>query len=178
MNRINFIKPVPPSRAREVRIWYWLSLITGCFLFLSITIITGMQWYLYIVLHKQKSEIQTGLVQFETIKSLQQKQQAERDMMHHQIDTINRYKTNPKNPHAIFATVCNALKNIDLHSASINKDRFEINVVTSDARHIPFCIKQLDREAAFADICLVSLQTNENKIDAIIKGTIKTKLRT
>ena len=177
MNRINFIKTVPLSKQREVRVWIWLCIISICAFVSSIIITSGIQWHLYRSLHQQKKNLIEQVAQFATIMSEQRKQLEEQQYLQKKLDTINRYKTNPKNPHPILAILRKAMHDLSLQSASITTKQFECNALCSSATQASASIKRLHQESSLHNIQLVSLQTQQDKIQISIKGNITTKLR-
>ncbi len=177
MNRINFVKPVPSSTKKEVRLWNWLCLSLGSLLFLNISIISGMQWFLYRALQKQKNELYAQLPQFNAIMTDQRTKLIERDQLQKQLDATTRYKTNPKNPMGIFAILRKATQDMEIQMASISKKQFELHMLCPMAAQAAMCIKRLNESPGLQNVTLASLQTHHDKVQATIKGTITTKLR-
>lgn len=177
MKRINFIDPVPTSRTTEVRIWYWLCLLLSSVLFLSITIISGTQGYLYYSLYKQKQTLQNQHTGFEPIKIAYQNQQAEQEQLQKKFDRMKRYRQNPKNPIGVFALLRTATENMTLQNTTIDKKQFTLHILCPSTKHAALCIKKLHQNPSFTNVVLTSLQGNHDNVQATIKGSIITKLR-
>jgi hypothetical protein len=177
MKKINFIKTVPSSKHNEIRLWIWLCLIIGCALISNIIIISGMQWHLYRSLYKQKQLLSEQVAQFSTIMADHRQQIKEQQQLQKKLDVINRYKSNPKNPLSILSILRKATHDMSLQSVSITPKQFECNVLGSSTTKASACIKRLNQEAPFTNIQLVSLQTQNEKIQCILKGNVITKLR-
>jgi hypothetical protein len=177
MKRINFINTIPPSKQKEVRIWFGLCIITVIIFISTIIIINGTQWYLYKTLQQQKKELSEQVTQFATIMANQRHQLEEQEQLQKKLDTIQRYRINPKNPIGILSLLRKATQDLSLQSSIINSKQFECNAFCSSASQAANCIKCLSKEKNVRNIQLASLQTHQDKILITIKGMITTKLR-
>ncbi len=169
MNNINFIKPVPPLKEREVRLWSWFTIIGSSSALVIIAIYTGMQWSLYRSLFQEKMLIQQKLGSFDTVLKQQRTQTEEQEQLQKKNDLLTKYKTSPKNPAATLNAL-HAITGNGLQSVTISKNRFELHVACRNAHHATICLQKLRHDTNIRTVKLTSLQSNQKQVIAIFKG--------
>ncbi len=176
MKRINFIQPIPLIKKNEFRLWSWLCMISILLLFGG-TIISCMQWYLYRSLAKQTDELRNQLANGSTITAEQRTSLDEQKQLEKELDAINRYKNNPKNPLSILTALRKATHGMTLQTISITPHHFALSALCASTAQASSCIKKLNQEPDLAHILLTSLQAHHDKIEISITGKITNKLR-
>ena len=175
MKNINFIKPVPPHRDKEIRLWIWVTLITSSAAIITIITITGTQWHMYSALHKEKNELQQQLLPFPSAMEQQHKQVQEKELRHQQLDKLSKYRESPKNPSDTLSSLRKALGAIPIQSVTLSKGSFELHALCTNAQQANACLQKLTSEKMIHNIKLTSLQANQKQLIAIFKGEITTK---
>ncbi len=178
MSRINFIQPVSLAHKQELRLWYSISFWSSIALAVPLGIISATQWYLYRSLCAQAKELAHELNQTESNRTAQQQHAQEQHQLQGHLATINRYKTNPKNPLGILKIFRSATHEMTIESISIDCHHFELYATCPSITNVSRCMQRLTKEPSLAHITLESLHMQDNKVQVTIKGTIITKLRT
>ncbi len=171
MNNINFIKPVPPHRKREVRWWSWISIVAYGAMLIVIGIYTGMQWHLYRSLSQEKRMLEQQVPSFNNVLEQQRSQTEEQEQLQKNIDAVTKYKTLPKNPIKTL-TALRAITGNGLQSVTIAKNHFELHVTCQNAHHATICLQKLLQDPHISTVKLTSLQSNQKQVVAIFKGEI------
>lgn len=171
MNGINFIKPVPPHREREVRLWSWFTIIGSSSALIIIGIYSGMQWSLYRSLVREKLTLQQKLSSFDTVLEQQRTQTEEQEQLQKKNDSLAKYKTSPKNPVSALRSL-RAITGNGLQAVTISKCHFELHVICQNAQHATICLQKLLKESSIRTVKLTSLRSNQKQVIAIFKGEI------
>ena len=171
MNGINFIKPVPPHREREVRLWSWFTIIGSSSALGIIAIYTGMQWSLYRSLFQETILLKQKLSSFDTVLEQQRTQTEEQEQLQKKMDSLAKYKTSPKNPVSALSSL-RAITGNGLQAVTVSKHRFELHVICQNAQHATICLQKLLQDMRIRTVKLTSLQSNQKQVIAIFKGEI------
>jgi hypothetical protein len=171
MKSINFINPVPPHRAKEVRLWSWLTVVTSCSTLCIIVIYTGIYYSLYRSLSQEKSRLQQKLGSFNKLIEQQRTQKEDLEQLQNKIDLLKKYTTAPKNPVDALNSL-HAITGNGLQSIAISKNTFELQVACQNAQHAAICLQKLQRDQRINTVKLTAMQSHNNQIIAIFKGEI------
>lgn len=182
MKPINFIKPIPPGRQKELRRWYWLTAGSLGALLTAILIISSIQGYLYWVLFKNRTVLSSELGNYGASINQQKKDQSEHDALKKKIDRLNQYRTNPKNPSSVLQALKTAGNGLKIRSVTITPKNFEIQLSAHSIDQITQCMKLLHEYKHqsipfFANLKLASLSHRQQLVDATIAGTILHNLK-
>ncbi len=173
MNRINFIKPVPPSRIREVRIWFWITCTLLAATLAILATYTVVQWRVYRTIHKEKHELQQQLNSFSSVMETEHKQVEDRDALQHQLNKLNKYSKTPKSPIEFLSSLRTTLGTIPMQSFTLTKNNFELHILCTNAQQANFCLQKLTHNSLIRSVKLVSLQTHQKQLMAVFKGEVR-----
>jgi hypothetical protein len=173
--RINFIKPIPPSREKELRIWYRIMLGFLLTVIPAIIIVSTIQLYLWASLHRTKVTLANQLANFNGILAQQKKDRCEQSQLKERAACMQRYSSDPKNPASVLAAITDAAKESQLQSIAISKKSVEIQIHSASTDIVLTTIKRLsdariDNLPIMHDVSLASLTSSGQSIHATIKA--------
>lgn len=182
MRLINFIKPLPPHRERELRIWYRSALICTVSIVLLCGIVSSIQLYLWGSLYRSKKTMTQQLTQFGTTIAQQKNDRTMQNLLTQQQKRIERYIKDPKNPLHIIAAISAATKDTPLQSINVSADSIELQIHAASPEAVIAVMERLahapiESELIFDAIQLASLSYAGNQVNATIKAVPTRGLR-
>ena len=176
MSKNNFINPLSPHKIREIRIWIWLTCIIPLLLFITISGISALQFYLYFSLNHEIETIKDDISSYDIAKQKHLKMKQSNDELQQRINRCNLYKNNPKNPLTIFSAIYpNA--GITLQSITIDLKTIEIRFTITTIQTLQQFLRKLSEQKGIQNARLISLEKHQDSMWAIVKGNITNKLR-
>ena len=179
MKDINLINPVPPTRQREVRLWFLVSLLLVSGITVSIATISVLQLQTLHQIKTEKEMLQQQVKDFTTVCNQQQTCVQEEQTLKKHLAKIDRCATCPKNPIGYMDMITKACTDsTQLQSLVIGKKSFELTAQCANPRHATQVMKHLTQSPCFHDVAIVSMQPVQqmSKNGALLftlKGSIK-----
>ncbi len=162
MNTINFIRPLPPEKDREVRSWLRITALLYMLIIICTLIIIAMQWYLHRQLKGQHATLKEQLHQYNSIMDVHRTTKSEQELLQKKIAKLHRYHHNPQSPLPIIETIAMASKQTIIESLTIKNGAIELKVIAPTSAHAMQLVQTLQASPLLKTVYLQSLKINDN----------------
>lgn len=173
MRNLNFIRPVPKHRDREVRRWMLgTNLLLLCFL-IGAGSITISQWRIYHATNHEITALNKKLISYNTVMNTQRTQKSETEKLQEQLHHLEACTNCPKSPLELMSTVQKTLGTMPLESLSINAESFELKGCCTNAKQATMLANRLSDLSMCKHAALISLTSpTSDQLQFVIKGKL------
>jgi hypothetical protein len=173
MRNINFIRPIPEYRQKELSRWALGSTILVLSSIIAISCISFIQWRVYRTISKEKYDLSQQLASYDQIMAQQRSQSQEETNLLAKLGKLQEYTNHPKNPIDIITTVQKTLGSAPLQSLSIGNNHFELKGGCSNAKYATQLVQKLNAMPQYKQAQLHSLNSSTNSsLQFVIKGSL------
>ena len=173
MHNMNFIRPVPPHKEKELRRWMLVSALLIMSLLIGGITISGIQWKVYRDIQQEKNTLMIQLASYDQIMNRQHEHTKQHSTLQQKLQQLQVYTNQPKNPIDIITTVQKILGTVPLQSLTIDNDHFELKGSCLHAKQATQLVGKLNSLALCNNAQLHAIASGSNNtLEFVIKGSI------